>query len=65
MLGSIIGTCIGIIGTTINNRLRMRELRELVKKSGSGEKLLEVTDELGGQLQKHENRLEELVQQVI
>ena len=27
VLGSVIGACIGIIGTTINNRMRMRELR--------------------------------------
>lgn len=31
VIGSIIGTCLGILGTTINNRLRMRELRQLVK----------------------------------
>jgi len=31
VLGSVIGTCLGILGTTINNRLRMRELRQLVK----------------------------------
>ena len=30
VLGSVIGTCLGILGTTINNRLRMRELRNLV-----------------------------------
>ena len=28
VLGSVIGACIGIIGTTINNRMRMRELRQ-------------------------------------
>ena len=39
VLGSIIGTCLGILGTTINNRMRMRELRELVSRSASGEGL--------------------------
>ena len=29
VIGSVIGACIGIIGTTINNRMRMRELRSI------------------------------------
>ena len=33
VLGSVIGTCLGILGTTINNRLRMRELRQIVTDS--------------------------------
>merc|ERR1712013_224753 len=33
VLGSIIGTCIGIIGTTINNRMRMNELFNILKQS--------------------------------
>ena len=61
VLGSILGTCLGILGTTINNRLRMRELRDLVSRSASGERLLDVTDELSHNLQTHEDRLKELV----
>ncbi len=33
VIGSVIGTCLGVIGTTVNNRLRMRELRQVVKDS--------------------------------
>ncbi len=54
----------GILGTTINNRLRMRELRDLVSRSASGEKLTEVTEKLGQELVGHEDRLKDLVNQV-
>lgn len=33
--GSILGTMIGIFGTTFNNRLRMKELRDLVQDTAS------------------------------
>jgi len=33
ILGTIIGTCLGILGTTINNRRRMKELRQIVTDS--------------------------------
>jgi hypothetical protein len=33
VLGTVIGTCLGIIGTTVNNRMRMRELRQIVTDS--------------------------------
>lgn len=33
VLGSVIGTCLGVFGTTVNNRLRMRELRQIVTDS--------------------------------
>ena len=31
MIGSVVGTCLGILGTTINNRMRMKELRQIVR----------------------------------
>lgn len=52
------------MGTTLNNRMRMRELRELVTKSASGERLVEVTEALGDNLAGHEDRLKDLVEQV-
>lgn len=64
VIGSIVGTFLGIVGTTINNRLRMRELRDLVSKSASGERLLEITDQLGQDMSKHEKQLQGLVDQV-
>ena len=33
ILGTICGTCLGILGTTINNRRRMKELRQIVTDS--------------------------------
>lgn len=31
IIGSVLGTMLGVIGTTVNNRLRMKELRDLVE----------------------------------
>ena len=31
VIGSVVGTCLGILGTTINNRMRMKELRQIVR----------------------------------
>ena len=36
IIGSVIGAAIGILGTSINNYLRMQELRSLVKDSAQG-----------------------------
>lgn len=36
VIGSVIGAAIGIIGTSINNHLRMHELKRLVKESATG-----------------------------
>ena len=33
VIGSVVGTCLGVFGTTINNRMRMKELRQIVKDS--------------------------------
>ena len=33
VLGSVIGTCLGLLGATVNNRMRMRELRQIVTDS--------------------------------
>merc|ERR1719348_1721325 len=46
VLGSILGTCIGIFGTTINNRMRMNELRRLVQQNSAVEEIQEVGAEL-------------------
>ncbi len=64
VIGSVVGTCLGILGTTINNRLRMRELRELVSRSASGERLMDVSERLDKDLQSHEEKLSGLIVQV-
>jgi len=42
VIGSVIGTCLGIFGTTINNRMRMNELRRLVSQNNSVEEIREL-----------------------
>lgn len=39
IIGSILGTVIGIIGSSFNNHLRMKELRQLIKDSNKTETL--------------------------
>ena len=58
IIGSVIGALIGIFGTTINNYLRMRELRGLVTESaGSGTKLKALIRELSEKLQDQHNQM--------
>lgn len=64
VLGSIIGTCLGILGTTINNRLRMKELRRLVQQNSAVEEIQEVGAELSSSLDSHEKELSSLTVQV-
>ncbi|GAB1604839.1 coiled-coil domain-containing protein 51-like [Argonauta hians] len=47
VIGSIIGALLGIIGTTINNKMRMKELRSIVIKStDEGKQLRELTEKV-------------------
>jgi len=64
ILGSIIGTCIGIIGTTINNRLRMAELRRLVSQNSSVEEIQAIGEGLSHSLEAHRDDLGNLVGEV-
>ncbi len=64
VIGSVVGTCLGIIGTTVNNRMRMRELRELVTRSANGERLMDITENLEKSVSTHEGKLGDVVSQV-
>jgi hypothetical protein len=64
IIGSIIGACIGIIGTTINNRLRMAELRRLVAKNSSVEEIQAIGAGLAGDFTAHQADLARLVTEV-
>jgi len=64
VLGSIIGTCIGIIGTTINNRMRMNELRRLVSQNSSVEEIQAIGSDLKEDFSSHRDSLHKLVSEV-
>lgn len=42
IIGSVIGTVLGIVGTTWNNRMRMRELKELVASTANGNSNIDI-----------------------
>ena len=70
VIGSIVGACLGIFGTTINNKLKMRELRSIVTEATSdGEKQRVITetlmDTLKGQITSTEAAVSELKQVVL
>lgn len=50
IIGSVLGTILGVFGTTVNNRMKMKELRDLVESTTKGNQLLTNTDELSRQI---------------
>jgi len=61
VIGSVIGTAIGIVGTTINNRMRMNELRRLVSQNNTVEEIRAIGSELKEDFSSHQSSLEEVV----
>ena len=61
VLGSIIGTCIGIFGTTINNRMRMNELRRLVSQNNTVEEIRAIGTELKDDFSSHRESLQDVM----
>ena len=61
VIGSVIGTCIGIFGTTINNRMRMNELRRLVSQNNTVEEIRAIGSELKEDFSSHRTSLEEVI----
>ena len=61
VIGSVIGTCIGIFGTTINNRMRMNELRRLVSQNNTVEEIRAIGSELKEDFSSHRSSLEEVI----
>lgn len=62
VLGSILGTCIGIFGTTINNRMRMNELRRLVSQNNTVEEIRAIGTELREDFSSHKESLEDVIE---
>ncbi|KAI9556121.1 hypothetical protein GHT06_018694 [Daphnia sinensis] len=50
IIGSVLGTIVGVFGTTVNNRLKMKELRDLVESTTKNNQLLTDTEELSKQI---------------
>ncbi len=46
IIGSVLGTMVGVLGTTINNRLRMKELRDLVESTAKNNNVFTNIEEL-------------------
>lgn len=60
IIGSVIGTVIGIVGTSFNNHLRMKELKQLIRDSSKTEMLEHLRSELKKNDEKLENYLSKL-----
>lgn len=62
IIGSIVGAAIGIIGTSINNYLRMRELKGLVKEStAEGFQVRDVVGQLSESMKTQYNQIHALM----
>ncbi|KAJ9587888.1 hypothetical protein L9F63_018669 [Diploptera punctata] len=59
IIGSIIGTIIGILGSSINNELKMRELRRLVKYESN-----DISKQVPEALSKHEKELSNILNEM-
>lgn len=64
IIGSVIGTIIGIIGSSVNNQMKMKELRRLI-----GESLLkygeqDISTDISQALSKHEKALSVIVREM-
>lgn len=64
ILGSAIGACLGVLGTMINNRMRMNELRKLVSQNSSVEEIRGIGTELSQEFTGHQQSLARLVTEV-
>lgn len=62
IIGSVVGAAIGIIGTSVNNYLRMRELKGLVKQStAEGFELKDVVGRLSESMKTQYNQIHALI----
>ncbi|XP_040571437.1 mitochondrial potassium channel [Lepeophtheirus salmonis] len=64
VIGSIFGSLLGLIGSNINNRLKMKELRELIEKASSGTALEEMYSTFSIKFKHLEDRFKFLSHQI-
>ncbi|XP_054287295.1 mitochondrial potassium channel-like [Macrosteles quadrilineatus] len=65
VIGSIVGTVIGVVGSSINNEFKMRELRKLVVQTVSHTQRSSEVDEMAANiLTRHEEQLSQIVMEI-
>lgn len=62
VIASMFGAFIGIIGTTVNNRIRMRELRKLVNDATNNKNMDDTVDDMASKLEDHNSQTQQLMQ---
>ncbi|KAH7938401.1 hypothetical protein HPB49_023176 [Dermacentor silvarum] len=58
IIGSVCGAVIGIIGATINNRIRLNQLRDLVERSSSQPEVQRLVYSLSDEFKRHRDQID-------
>ncbi|KAK8768988.1 hypothetical protein V5799_014546 [Amblyomma americanum] len=61
IIGSVCGAVIGIVGATINNRIRLNQLRDLVERSSSQPEVQRLVYSLSDEFKRHRDQIVEFV----
>ncbi|XP_037577709.1 mitochondrial potassium channel [Dermacentor silvarum] len=64
IIGSVCGAVIGIIGATINNRIRLNQLRDLVERSSSQPEVQRLVYSLSDEFKRHRDQIVEFVSDI-
>lgn len=64
IIGSVCGAVIGIVGATVNNRIRLNQLRDLVERSSSQPEMQRLVFSLSEEFRRHRDQILEFVEDV-
>ncbi|XP_065297260.1 mitochondrial potassium channel-like [Dermacentor albipictus] len=64
IIGSVCGAVIGIIGATVNNRIRLNQLRDLVERSSSQPEVQRLVYSLSDEFKRHRDQIVEFVSDI-
>lgn len=64
IIGSVCGAVIGIVGATINNRIRLNQLRDLVERSSSQPEIQLLVSNLSDEFQKHQEQVGKFLEDI-
>uniref|UniRef100_A0A023GM70 Putative conserved plasma membrane protein n=1 Tax=Amblyomma triste TaxID=251400 RepID=A0A023GM70_AMBTT len=64
IIGSICGAVIGIVGATVNNRIRLNQLRDLVERSSSQPEVQRLVYSLSDEFKRHRDQIVEFVDDI-
>ncbi|CAN8018091.1 unnamed protein product [Ixodes persulcatus] len=64
IIGSVCGAVIGIVGATVNNRIRLNQLRDLVERSSSQPEMQRLVFNLSDEFRRHRDQILEFVDDV-